>query len=424
MEVKKAKGCLSDFILPCYWLSLVTALFYLGSILSLLLGWSKGMPRFLAQSGPNGIALPIWFYAVKLGLWIVIWLGSGMIYVLRRWGLVLFSLGFIGLLVVDLVFRSGWIISAVMMIFPVIVILIARGYVFQHRSEELPATRELGAEDEKPRRQQAAWPVRQEHPKPRPGRSNPGTKKDYKSAMIIIASLVMVGSMVMCGIQGFSYERHTLLSALGYLLFGISAVALTVTFLLSYTNKQEFAQSGCATISFLITGIIAAILGSIMLIAPESKTAQTVIINSTRRLRAKEFMVDVIILPEVYRVGDEGMLTILIENNSEKSVMFSNISLRLPRGFFDGFDVIYPTDPPHEKVSQGGLGGSSITFSGGERLIAPGEAFFIQVPIAAKKAGDYSGRFQVTPLFSPQSEALAIILDSEKIDLSVSPAAP
>lgn len=416
MEVKKAKGCLSDFILPWYWLSLVTALVYLGSILAAWIGWSKGMPSFLVQTGQGGTALPLWFYAIKLGLWIVIWLGSGMIYVLRRWGLVLFSLGFTGLLVVDLVFRSGWIISAVMMIFPVIVILIARGYVFQHRSEELPTARELGAGDERPRNQ--------EHAKSRPGRSRGAGTTDHKTVMIIIAMAMMVGSMVMCGIQGFSYERYTLLSALGYLLFGISAVLLTVTVLLSAGNKQELAQSGCATMSFLITGIIAAILGSIMLIAPQSKTAQRVILNSTRRLKAKEFMVDVIILPEEFKVGDEGMLTILIENNSEKSVMFANVNLRLPRDFFDGFDVIYPTDPPHEKVSKGGLGGSAITFSGGERLIGPGEAFFIQMPVAAKEDGDYSGRFQVTPLFSPESEALAIIFDSEKIDLSIYPAAP
>lgn len=424
MEVKKAKGCLSDLILPWYWLSLVTALIYLGAILALLFGWSKGMPKILAQTGPNGIALPIWFYAIKLGLWSIIWLGSGAIYTLRRWGLILFSLGFAGLLALDLVFHTAWVVSAVMMIFPVMVILVSRGYVFEHKSEELPPARILGETENRPGSQEAAWLARQEHPKPRPNRSNPGSKEDYKSAMIIIASLVMVGSMVMCGIQGFSYERHALLSALGYTLFGISAVALTVTFLLSYSSKQELAQSGCATISFLITGIIAAILGSIMLIAPESKTSQTVLLNSTRRLKAKEFMVDVIILPEVYGVGDEGMLTIMIENNSKKTVMFSNINLRLPRNFFDGFDVIYPTDPPHEKISQGGLGGSAITFSGGERFIAPGEAFFIQMPIAAKKGGDYSGRFQVTPLFSPESEALALIIDSEKIDLIVSPTVP
>lgn len=416
MEVKKAKGCLSDFILPCYWLSLVTALVYLGSILAAWIGWSKGMPGFLAQSDPNGTALPLWFYAVKLGFWIIIWLGSGMIYVLRRWGLVLFSLGFTGLLVMDLVFGSGWIISAVMMAFPVIVLLIARGYVFQHRSEELPAARELGAVDDKPHRQERA--------KPRLGRTTGGATPNFKTTMMVIAMIVMVGSMVMCGIQGFSYERHILLSALGYLLFGISAVMLTVTALLSATNKQELTQSGCATISFLITGIITAVLGGIMLISPQSKAAQNVMLNSTRRLKAKEFMVDVIILPEEFKVGDEGMLTVLIENNSQKSVMFANINLRLPRDFFGGFDVIYPTDPPHEKVSKGGLGGSTITFSGGERLIAPGEAFFIQMPILAKEDGDYGGLFQVTPLFAPGSEAMAIILDSEKIDLSISPPAP
>ena len=149
MEIPKAKGCLSYLTLPWYWLSLIIGLLYLGSIFGVLVGWLARMPGLLRSEGPLGSELPIWFYGARLGLWVLVWLGSAAVYTLRRWGILVFSLGFIGFVVLNLVVGAGWVYSAVMLIWPVLVIWISRSYVFQHRAEKLPVARKLsGWEDQ------------------------------------------------------------------------------------------------------------------------------------------------------------------------------------------------------------------------------------------------------------------------------------
>jgi hypothetical protein len=148
MEVRKAKGCLADLVLPLYWVALIIGLIYAGSIIGVMIGWLDAIPGWLRQMGPGGSELKLWFYAARLGMWGLIWLGSAAVYTLRRWGILPFSLGFIGFLVLDLVVRTRWIYSAALLVLPLLVILVARSYVFQHRAEALPEARKLSGWDD------------------------------------------------------------------------------------------------------------------------------------------------------------------------------------------------------------------------------------------------------------------------------------
>ncbi|MFZ5858153.1 MAG: hypothetical protein ACOYZ6_15090 [Chloroflexota bacterium] len=138
--------------------------------------------------------------------------------------------------------------------------------------------------------------------------------------------------------------------------------------------------------------------------------------------------------PVEYHIGEEGKITITLENVSNVPLNISAVTFNPPSGFFQGFIIKYPTEPPLNSDSEwfydfienlGEAFGDETklervtTFDGKE--LGTNETFIIQIPIVANSSRDCSGIFSVTSTISTESKKSGDLLYSVKFNIIILP---
>jgi hypothetical protein len=101
--------------------------------------------------------------------------------------------------------------------------------------------------------------------------------------------------------------------------------------------------------------------------------------------------------PPALQSGERALLQVVIENQSDEVISFDKLRVELPKDFFEGFVVVYPTSPPHKDVKDGGTWTTppSDVISFADIVVAPNSRQELTINVAANVPGDYSGRYQV-----------------------------
>lgn len=140
------------------------------------------------------------------------------------------------------------------------------------------------------------------------------------------------------------------------------------------------------------------------------------------------------IQPLEYHIGEEGKITITLENTSKVPLNISVVTFNPPSGFFQGFIIKYPTEPPLNSDTEWFYGfienlgetfGEEIkiervyTFEGKE--LGANETFIMRIPIVAYNYRDCSGIFSVTTTMSNESMKPGDLLYSVKFNVVILP---
>jgi len=286
------------------------------------------------------------------------------------------------------------------------------------------------------KRSDSAWPNSKEPPSWRPGstpqrtpprRSTPGSGRlrawwdDSGSNVGLIALGVSLPvSIVLCIVLWLTHSRANWLVGLGLTLFGLPLLVIGLLMIRGQT-RQLISESGCTTLGGLLLGAVALTLAFFVFFRPEHKIAKSVMLTFQRVVENEDLVVELSVEPVEYRVGERGAVTVDIANRSDVTVEFSELVLGMPKGFFDGFVVDFPTTPPHLEYNEQSIGGDTIVLSGEGTRIAPGETFRARVEIVANLPGNYSGKFTFVPVFSEESQALGAVQAKEKLTVTILP---
>jgi hypothetical protein len=263
-------------------------------------------------------------------------------------------------------------------------------------------------------------------PRPSPGcGSRLGTWWEDSGSMagLLAMGISLPVSVVLCIVLYATHSRTNWLVGLALALFGLP-VLLYGLMLTRRRNRQIAGEGGCMTLGAILLGAAALVFAFFVFFRPEHKIAKTLMLSFQRGVKSHDFSLVLNVSPAEYRVGERGAVTVDITNQSNVTVEFSEMVLGLPKDFFDGFVVDFPTTPPHLQYNQQSIGGDTIVLSGEGTRIEPGETFTARVEIVANLPGNYSGKFTFMPVFSEESEALGTLQVKEKLTVTILPDSP
>lgn len=206
-------------------------------------------------------------------------------------------------------------------------------------------------------------------------------------------------SLVLCLLQYFIKPKSILLLIIA--LF-VSGPILLKTSIEACAHKQLRNLTSIGAVFLIWAGFL--------IFKPESQiTTKTRMLFETRSkgIPAEEIEVSLEISPTTYYPGDEGLISIRVENTSEYDLILDNVMFEAKKKFFDGFVVNYETAIPPIGERKEKLGVSIALFFGEEQILIPsGEAADFQVEIVAKTPGDYSGEYFAVLLVGLNSKAM------------------
>lgn len=138
-------------------------------------------------------------------------------------------------------------------------------------------------------------------------------------------------------------------------------------------------------------------------------------------LSEESLQVKIVSSQDKFDVGENGLLTVDIENTSGERIDVASFSLSLPHGFFDGFIINYPVEPSPLSISRGvsSLVRPEMAFDG--VVLESGESFAITLPLIANTPGDYAGSFGLRVNAAKASEIDGSHLWSQEIPIIIVP---
>jgi len=239
-------------------------------------------------------------------------------------------------------------------------------------------------------------------------------------AGLIALGVSLPASVVLCVVLWITHSRTNWLVGLTLTLFGLPTLIYGLM-LTRHRNRQIAGEGGCMMVGGILLGVAALVLAFFVFFKPEHRISKTMMLSFQRGVKNDELVLDLKVEPAEYRVGERGAVTVDITNHSDVTVEFSELVLGLPKDFFDGFVVDFPTTPPHLQYNQQSIGGDTMVLSGEGTRLAPGETFAARVEIVANLPGNYSGKFTFMPVFSEESQALGTVQVKEKLTVTILP---
>jgi hypothetical protein len=211
-------------------------------------------------------------------------------------------------------------------------------------------------------------------------------------------------SMVMCLLQYLVKPPSLLFLIIGLLVSGIMLLKTGIEGM-SHKELRNLTSFGA-----FFSGAILLIWAGLLIFNPSSQIAAKTRMsfeNRSKTVSAKEIDVTLDISPTSYTIGERGMITIRVTNNSKHELILDSVMFETRKKFFEGFVVDYDSAVPPISERKQKMGLSIALFFGEEQIHIPsGEKVDIHVEIVANTPGDYSDTYYAVLMVGLNSTAM------------------